>query len=148
MFTFISLILYVGWGALTFFMPELVYGLSWKDLITIAQDKDAETISKLLQSLGITDTNVKQEALQRIFICIGIAIAILIAIFVVMKLIKKYILKSGSVTKVVEKTTEGGTVTTKTTTKDSEFKRPIPFAAFIPLIIIIVLVIAGILMSV
>ena len=65
-----------------------------------------------------------------------------------MKLIKKYILKSGSVTKVVEKTTEGGTVTTKTTTKDSEFKRPIPFAAFIPLIIIIVLVIAGILMSV
>jgi len=147
MFIFISLLAYVGWGALTYFLPEIVYGLAWKDLITIAKDKDAEAISKILQTLGITDTNIKQEALQHIFICIGISIAILVAIFVVLKLIKKYILKTGGVTKVIEKTTDGGTVTTKTTTKESEFKRPIPFIAFIPLIIIIVFVVAAILIS-
>ena len=83
---FIRLIGTIGTGIFVYFLPEMWWGTSWKDLIYIVSNRDASMkilteLSYLVQRFGLNSNNIHSWAIQRIFICIGIGIGILILLF-------------------------------------------------------------------
>ena len=91
----ISYILYGLWILFTIFMPDIIYGWSYADLIRLFSDKDVKAGTEVLKALNITKENSAQWAGQRIFICLGISAAIFVAIYITLKILNnKGILKN------------------------------------------------------
>ena len=78
----------VGIFVFTYFLPDMMWNVSFGDLIAIASDKDLEQFTKLFQSLNITKSNSRSWALQRIFITIAIGIALLVIVTIIFNRIK------------------------------------------------------------
>ena len=91
---FIYLLCLAGTGVFTYFLPELWWEISWSDIFTIISKKNeganfASDLTKILQELGITDTNLHTWAIERLLICLAIAIGLIIFFTILYKLLKK-----------------------------------------------------------
>lgn len=87
-------LLVIGDGVFAYFMPNIFWNITWDDLVTIVSGRDTSVnilnkLTELASRLGLTRTDLKTWAIERIFICIGIALAIFILLTVIRILIKK-----------------------------------------------------------
>lgn len=74
----------------TAYLPLLWWEITWPDLFYIVTNNSTEiqltnTISKVLQGLGITENNLHSWAFERILICVSIAIGLIIFLFLITK---------------------------------------------------------------
>ncbi len=72
------------------FLPYLWWEITWPDLFHIVFNNSKEiqisnTLTKVLQSLGVLDKNLHSWAFERILICAGIGIALIIIICILTK---------------------------------------------------------------
>lgn len=85
----INLIIYGTWLIFSIFMPDIIYGWSYPDLIKIFLDKDSKTATEILKALNLTKENSSQWAGKKIFTCVLISVITLLIIVVVFKLLEK-----------------------------------------------------------
>lgn len=96
----ITFLMLVAWVFLAIYCPKIFYGYSWEQLQILMEDKEIQSVSKLMQELGITDENITQKASKQYYTCIAIVIGSLILIFVIRKLLKlldQYIVRKNKV---------------------------------------------------
>ena len=91
---FLYLLCLGGTIVFTYFLPEIWWEVSWGDIIKIISNNDknvnfATDFSKLLQTLGISDTNLHTWAVERLLICLAIGIGLIIVFTILYKLLKK-----------------------------------------------------------
>lgn len=91
--TFFYLICLAGTGVFTYFLPEIWWDITWGDIFKIISNKNEAGIvndfSKLLQKIGLTETNLHSWAIERLLICIGICIALIIFFTIIFVACKK-----------------------------------------------------------
>ncbi len=74
-------------------LPQMWWDISWSDIFTIISGNNEDInqitdITKIMQALGLTETNLKSWTTERLLICLGIFIALIIAFTVLYKLLK------------------------------------------------------------
>lgn len=85
---------FLGCVALGCLLPTIIWSITWVDLIqilsaTYSQDgKKLELISQITKEFGLTQTSIREWALQKIFISLGIAIGVFIIILILTSFIK------------------------------------------------------------
>lgn len=78
----------IGVVVFAYFLPDIIWNVSFSDLVIIASDRDLEKYTKLFQALNITNTNSRSWAIQRIFITIAIGLALLVIVTIIFNRIK------------------------------------------------------------
>ena len=68
-------------------LPLILWEISWKDLSIIISNKTTEVeilnkFSYIINELGITENNLHEWAIQRVFICLGLGIATFISFII------------------------------------------------------------------
>jgi len=85
----LKIILLGGWGAMTYFLPTMLYGCSYEDIVTLIGDKDLDKLTTVTKALGITTETASQTGLKYLFTCIGISVGVLLGIILITKIIKR-----------------------------------------------------------
>ena len=92
---FIFLILYGFWAAVSWYMPVMICGFSYSELISILQDKDLDLLTKFSNMVGATSgDSAHQFASKYLFLSIGIVIVIFLVITIVDIVLTKRLNKS------------------------------------------------------
>ena len=104
MFFMINLLIILGCGALTYFMPQMIWDTTWQTLGRIIEQKDDAAkltveISKIQNSLGLTSSNVYQWAVERVVISLLVGFGIMVVLMIIAKVIKNHIAKKNTPTK-------------------------------------------------
>ena len=81
------LLMLIAWGVMTYYLPIMLCGYNYIELIDIINDKDARAVTEFLKAFNVTESNTSQVAGKYLVISIGISILILVAISVIYKLL-------------------------------------------------------------
>lgn len=93
MLTFLYILSIIGSVVFTCFLPQLWWDISWSDIFTIISGNDEDVnfltkFTKIMQSLGITENNLKSWATERLLICLAIFLGLIIVFTILYKLLK------------------------------------------------------------
>lgn len=79
--TLITIILILGTTGITiYFMPTLIYGTTYQELLEIINSKELESIENILSNLGLIEETAQGDARRMLIICCVISAILLITI--------------------------------------------------------------------
>lgn len=93
-----TLLRYLGFAGsivLAYFLPSLVWSVTWGDLFKIISEtnsgagKTLNWLTEITKQLGINQSSIREWAFQKIFISIGIGVGAFIVILVLTAFIKQ-----------------------------------------------------------
>ena len=91
MLELLSLLFFVGWIIATIFMPNLLYGYSWADIVKIMSNDDLATLTELIKQIGFTDENSNETATRYFITCIAASIILLIIIIIIKSILNNIV---------------------------------------------------------
>lgn len=82
------LLMLIGWGVMTWYLPIMLCGYNYVELIDIMNNKDARAITEFLKAFNVTESNTSQVAGKYLVISVGLSILILVVFTLFYKLLK------------------------------------------------------------